>query len=195
MVSFTAKALYPQGKSCRCPLYRRQGGPQSCSGRGDEEKKLLALPGIQPRSSNVVTVLTELSQNMTMWHILLTGSVFPSDTLTIRHQLDSAVRVSRFKLSRKLFWQIDGKDYSFWETLKLTSQREQTCCWDPWNTHPWTGSGHLRCLRPDSARGRVHQEDPVARDPAPANLETSKGSSDATPSSSKPGNIRRIQWG
>jgi hypothetical protein len=39
MVSFTPRPLYPQGKSPWYPLYRRLGGPQSRTRRGDEEKK------------------------------------------------------------------------------------------------------------------------------------------------------------
>jgi hypothetical protein len=38
VVSFTPWPLYPQGKSPWYPLDRRQGGPQSRSGHGGEEK-------------------------------------------------------------------------------------------------------------------------------------------------------------
>jgi hypothetical protein len=38
VVSLTPRPLYPQGKSPWYPLDRRLGGPQSRSGRGDEEK-------------------------------------------------------------------------------------------------------------------------------------------------------------
>jgi len=44
-------ALHP-GKSPRYPLDRRLGGTQSLSGREDEEKNNLPLPGIKPRPSN-----------------------------------------------------------------------------------------------------------------------------------------------
>jgi hypothetical protein len=44
VVSFTPQPLYPQGKSPRCPLDRRLGGPQSRSRRGDEEKNSQAAP-------------------------------------------------------------------------------------------------------------------------------------------------------
>jgi hypothetical protein len=37
MVSFTTRPLYPQGKSPWYPLYRKLGGLQSRSGRGEEE--------------------------------------------------------------------------------------------------------------------------------------------------------------
>jgi hypothetical protein len=40
VVSFTARLLYPPGKSRWCPLDRRLGGPQSQSGRREEEKIL-----------------------------------------------------------------------------------------------------------------------------------------------------------
>jgi hypothetical protein len=38
MVSFTPRPVYPQGKNSWYPLDRRLGGPQSHSGRGEEEK-------------------------------------------------------------------------------------------------------------------------------------------------------------
>jgi len=38
MVSLTPQPLYPQEKNPWCPLDRRQGGPQSWSGCGVEEK-------------------------------------------------------------------------------------------------------------------------------------------------------------
>jgi hypothetical protein len=40
--------LHPQGKSHRYPLDRRLGGPQSRSGRGDDEKNTHPLPGLEP---------------------------------------------------------------------------------------------------------------------------------------------------
>jgi hypothetical protein len=46
-----APANLPPGKSPRYPLDRRLGGLQSRSGRGDEERKHLPLPGIEPWSS------------------------------------------------------------------------------------------------------------------------------------------------
>jgi hypothetical protein len=48
VVSFTPRPLYPQGKSPRYPLARRLGGPQSRSGRCDEEKNSQPPPGIEP---------------------------------------------------------------------------------------------------------------------------------------------------
>jgi hypothetical protein len=36
VISFTPHPLYPQGKSPWRPLYRRLGGSQNRSGRGDE---------------------------------------------------------------------------------------------------------------------------------------------------------------
>jgi len=38
----------PQGKSPQYPLGRRQGGPQSWSGHGVEQKNSQTLPGIKP---------------------------------------------------------------------------------------------------------------------------------------------------
>jgi hypothetical protein len=48
VVSFTPRPLYPQGKSPWYPLYKRLGGPQSRSGRSDEEKNSQLPPGIEP---------------------------------------------------------------------------------------------------------------------------------------------------
>jgi hypothetical protein len=48
VVSYTPRPLYPQGKSPCYPLYRRQGGPLSRSGRGGEEKNSQPPPGIEP---------------------------------------------------------------------------------------------------------------------------------------------------
>jgi hypothetical protein len=45
MVSFTPRPLYPHEKSPWYPLDRRLGGPQSRSGRGNEEKKIPAPTG------------------------------------------------------------------------------------------------------------------------------------------------------
>jgi hypothetical protein len=47
VVSFTPRPIYPQGKSPRCPLNRRLGGPQSRSGRSGEEKNYQPPPGIE----------------------------------------------------------------------------------------------------------------------------------------------------
>jgi len=52
VVSFTPRSLYPQGRSPRCPLARRVGGPQSHSGRGGLEKNSQPAPGIKPRPSS-----------------------------------------------------------------------------------------------------------------------------------------------
>jgi hypothetical protein len=49
-ISFTLRPLYPRGKSQRYPLNMRLDGSQSRSGRDDEEKKTLSLPGIELRS-------------------------------------------------------------------------------------------------------------------------------------------------
>jgi hypothetical protein len=40
VVNFTPRPLYPRGKSPRYPLDRRLGGPQSRSGRSEEENIL-----------------------------------------------------------------------------------------------------------------------------------------------------------
>jgi hypothetical protein len=42
-----APTALPQGKSPWYPLGRRLGGPQSQSGRGDEEKSSQLLPGLE----------------------------------------------------------------------------------------------------------------------------------------------------
>jgi hypothetical protein len=47
VVSFTHRPLYPQRKNPRYPLDRWLGEPQSCSGRGDEEKNCQPPPGIE----------------------------------------------------------------------------------------------------------------------------------------------------
>jgi hypothetical protein len=47
VVSFTARSLYPQGKSPWFPLDRRLGEPQIRSGRGGEEKNSEFLPGLE----------------------------------------------------------------------------------------------------------------------------------------------------
>jgi len=46
--AFTPGPLYLQEKIPRYPLDRRLGGPQSRSGRGDEEKNSQPPPGIEP---------------------------------------------------------------------------------------------------------------------------------------------------
>jgi len=44
-----ALAALPQGNNSQYPLDRRLGGPQSCSGRGGEEKNSQPIPpGIRP---------------------------------------------------------------------------------------------------------------------------------------------------
>jgi hypothetical protein len=43
-----APAALAQGKNPGYPLNTRLGGPQSRSGRGDEEKNSQPLPGIEP---------------------------------------------------------------------------------------------------------------------------------------------------
>jgi hypothetical protein len=40
VLSFTPRPLYPGGKSSRCPLAKRLGGPQCRSGRCGEDKNL-----------------------------------------------------------------------------------------------------------------------------------------------------------
>jgi len=47
VASFTPLPLYLQGKSPLYPLDRRLDGPQSRSGRGDEEKNSQPPPGIE----------------------------------------------------------------------------------------------------------------------------------------------------
>jgi hypothetical protein len=48
VVSFTARPLYPQGKSPWYPFDRSLGGPQSRFGHGGEEKNFQPLPGLEP---------------------------------------------------------------------------------------------------------------------------------------------------
>jgi hypothetical protein len=64
VASFTPRPLYPQGKSPSYPLARRLGGPQSRSGRSDEEKSSQPLPGLEPPIIQSVSQLytTELSR-------------------------------------------------------------------------------------------------------------------------------------
>jgi len=52
--------LYPQGKS---PWYPLMDGPQSRSGRGDEEKHSRLLPELEPQIIEPVRILSFLSQN------------------------------------------------------------------------------------------------------------------------------------
>jgi hypothetical protein len=47
VISFTPRPLYPLGKNPRYSLVGRLGGPQSRSGRGDEEKNSQPLPGLE----------------------------------------------------------------------------------------------------------------------------------------------------
>jgi hypothetical protein len=51
-VNFKLRPLYSRGKSHRCPLDKRLGGPQSRSGRCGEETNLLSLAGIEARPSS-----------------------------------------------------------------------------------------------------------------------------------------------
>lgn len=46
-----APAALTREMTLRYPLYRRLGGHQGHSGRYDEKRKLLTVPGIDPRSS------------------------------------------------------------------------------------------------------------------------------------------------
>jgi hypothetical protein len=52
VVSFTTRPLYSQGKSTRCPLDRRQIGPQIRFGLYGEENNLLTRSGNESRSSS-----------------------------------------------------------------------------------------------------------------------------------------------
>jgi hypothetical protein len=64
MISFTSRPFYPRGKSRRYPLDRRRGGAQSRSELCGEQKNLMTLPEIEPRSSSPwsVAILTGLSR-------------------------------------------------------------------------------------------------------------------------------------
>jgi hypothetical protein len=51
MLSFTHQPLYSERKTLRYPFDRRLGGPQFRS-EGCGERKILALPGIEPGNSS-----------------------------------------------------------------------------------------------------------------------------------------------
>jgi hypothetical protein len=81
LVSFTPRPPYSQGKSPQYPLDRWLGGPQSRSGRGNEEKEIPFPPlsGIEPGRStrSLVTTVTELRQFPKKWkyiHIVETAN-------------------------------------------------------------------------------------------------------------------------
>jgi hypothetical protein len=59
-----APAALPPGKGPWYLLDKRLGGPQSRSGRGDEEKNSQSLPGLKPLITQTVAqrYTTELSQ-------------------------------------------------------------------------------------------------------------------------------------
>jgi hypothetical protein len=63
VVSFTPGPLYPRGKKSQYPLYRRQGGPQSRSERGGEEKKSQLQPGIELQAARVLTYTRKVSSS------------------------------------------------------------------------------------------------------------------------------------
>jgi hypothetical protein len=60
VVSFMPRPLYPQVKRPWYELNKRLSGPQSRSGRGDEEKTSKSLPGIQ------TPVIQPVAQRYTM---------------------------------------------------------------------------------------------------------------------------------
>jgi hypothetical protein len=84
VVSFTARPLYPQGKSLWYPLDRSLGGPQSRSGRGGEEKHSLPLPVIEPSIIQPVAqrYTTELSRLMMMMMMMMMISDLVSQNCT-----------------------------------------------------------------------------------------------------------------
>jgi hypothetical protein len=67
VVSFAPRPLYPQGMSPWYPLGKRLGGPQSCSGRGGEEKNSQPPP---PQDLNPRTPIVQpIVQRYTNWVI------------------------------------------------------------------------------------------------------------------------------
>jgi hypothetical protein len=64
VVSFTPRSIYRRGNSLQYKLNKKLGGPQSRFGSCGLENNLLALAGIEPRSSSPQSVAlpTELYQ-------------------------------------------------------------------------------------------------------------------------------------
>jgi hypothetical protein len=76
-VSFTPRPLYPRGKSFRYPLDRRLDGPQSRSGRLEEEKILDTAGTLIPTPSVVQPVgslYTNYASNEAILPLLRTSS-------------------------------------------------------------------------------------------------------------------------
>jgi hypothetical protein len=72
VVGFTHQTLYSQGKSPWYPLDRRLGGPQSCSGRGGEEKNSQPPPGIENEGKKCRSVANPFSNtNLPVLSMLL----------------------------------------------------------------------------------------------------------------------------
>jgi hypothetical protein len=59
-----SRQLYTQGKSPWYPLDRRLGGPQSCSGRGGEEKNSQSSPGMEPENRSPVLLWHRTPENV-----------------------------------------------------------------------------------------------------------------------------------
>jgi hypothetical protein len=77
---FHAPASFPPGgKSPRYPLDRRLGGPQSRSGRGDEEKEFYHC---HCRGSDPSPEPDESNQRLTPFDIFLPSTSASSDSLT-----------------------------------------------------------------------------------------------------------------
>jgi len=62
VVSFTPRPLYSRGKNTRYALDRTLGGPHSRSGRDGEEKNSQPLPGLEPHTNKIFTVLEKYFQ-------------------------------------------------------------------------------------------------------------------------------------
>jgi hypothetical protein len=75
MVSFTPRPLHPSGKSPRYPLHLRLGGPQSRSGRGDEEKHFQEVGYTNTRVYPKVSGLATWSENCKLYSSLPLGAV------------------------------------------------------------------------------------------------------------------------
>jgi hypothetical protein len=78
VLSFTPRPLFSRSQNPRYPLDRRLGGPQSRSGRGDEERKSHNYPRRESNpdrpARSIVSVLTELFRLLSKIHFI----IFPS---------------------------------------------------------------------------------------------------------------------
>jgi hypothetical protein len=68
VVGFTPRQLCSPGKSLRYPLDRRLGGPQNRYGHCGIKKKILFLPGIEPRS-RLATLTKLIKREKHFWRL------------------------------------------------------------------------------------------------------------------------------